>query len=391
MDKRKIIVSVFLAYNFIVLGQSFNIQTANNALKHGELDKAKSTIDLAAQNDDTKNDKKMWYYRGKVYLAINDSSRKEKYKNIDQDAAEKAVISFTNCLKADKDNIYKEEVTPLLVQSSIRLYNRAKDAYYVEKNYEKAVRYYNALFDVFPLDKDKALERSNIFAETINYELFRISRSSGNNAKAKEYIQKLIDIKYKDPNIYMDMSGILLSERDTTNALKYIEMGRNLFDDNQKLINAELGIYIAQKKMDVLLEKTSKAIEAAPDNEMLYYIRGKLYKDKNQFDKAVADFAKAIDIKPDYFDPNYELGESYFNRGADWNKKSNDLPPSQSQKAKEYEDKMDADFKKAIPYLEKAMQLNEKDKNVLIALKQLYARTGDNEKLQQINEKLKTK
>ena len=386
------VLSFFLLVCFCLQAQKTNIQNAWSALNFKELDKAKKAIDLAAEHEDTKNNTKMWLYRGKIYLAINDSnSRGGKYKDLDPDAAEKAVISFTNCLKGDKDNIYKDEATPLLVQSCIRLYNRGKEAYYQNHNYEKAVSYYTDLFDALPFDKDKSLVRSNITFESINNELFKISKFSGNNTKAKEYLQKLIDVKYKDPSLYIEMSRILLLEKDTSKALSYVETGRNLFDDNADLIKAEINLYIIQNKMDELLEKTSKAIVSAPDNEMLYYIQGIVYKDKGLPDKAEASYKKAIEVKPDYFEANYELGALYFNKGVEWNNKSNNLPASQLNKAKEYDANAAAEFKKAVPYLEKAMEVNEKDRAVLMALKQLYARTRQDDKLQQINEKLKTK
>jgi hypothetical protein len=51
--------------------QQSNVQSAANSLKFKELKDAKDYIDKAAEHEQTKNDPKMWLYRGKVYLAIN--------------------------------------------------------------------------------------------------------------------------------------------------------------------------------------------------------------------------------------------------------------------------------------------------------------------------------
>ena len=95
---KSIFISIFIVISFVAFAQKNNLQNTANALKFKELDKAKKAIDLASEHEETKNDKKMWYYRGKTYYAINDD--REKFKDLDPEAAEKAYLSFINCLKA---------------------------------------------------------------------------------------------------------------------------------------------------------------------------------------------------------------------------------------------------------------------------------------------------
>lgn len=377
---------IFLTLSLLIfntIAQQNQVQNANNALRSGELDKAKKAIDLAAEHESTRNLNKMWYYRGKTYLGIYDS---KEFKNLDADAALKAVTSFINCLKGDKDNIYKDEVTGLLIASSIRLYNNGIDAYR-NSDFIKASLNLIAIFDAFPYDKDKTLTRSNITPESLNYDLYSISRDSKDIGKAKEYLQKLIDAKYKSPKIYIDMSRIFLSEKDTAKALQYIEMGRSLFDDDVKLINAELTLYIQQSKTDVLLEKINTAIASTPDNELLYYTQGLIYKDKKQNDKAEIAYKKVLELKPDHSDANFELGVLYFNRGVEWNNKASNLPLSDTKKVKEYDEKANSDFKNSIPYFEKAHELNPNDISIIQSLMKAYRIIGDDAKFNAMKEK----
>ena len=390
MKKSFLFLSLAL-FAFNSIAQQNQLQNTNNALRSGELDKAKKAIDLAAENESTRNLNKMWYYRGKTYIAICED--KKEYKNLDEDAAQKAVVSFVNCLKGDKDNIYKDEVTGLLIRSSIYLYNTGIDNFH-KGAFVKATQDLTAIFDVFPFDKDKALTRSNITQESLNYDMYSIAMDARDMPKAKEYLQKLIDAKYKSPKIYIDMSKIFLFEKDTVKALQYIELGRSLFDDDSKLINAELTLYIQQGKTDILLEKINKAIETAPDNELLYYTQGLIYKDKKQLDKAEAAYKKVLELKPDHIDANFELGALYFNRGVEWNNKAASVPLSDTKKAKEYDDNAAADFKNSIPYFEKVHALNPTDLAVIQSLKKLYGRTGDDAKFAAIKaeeDKLRTK
>jgi tetratricopeptide (TPR) repeat protein len=73
------------------------------------------------------------------------------------------------------------------------------------------------------------------------------------------------------------------------------------------------------------------------------------------------------------------LGAFYFNLAADYNKKLNDLPPKETAKATEYENKIKDNFKKAIPYLEKAFESNP-DKAYKDRIYRAYLRLGETEK-----------
>lgn len=378
---------LFISLSLVVLStiaQDNQLNNANNYLRSGELDKAKTAIDLAAEHEKTKNMTKMWYYRGKTYLAISES---KNFKNLDADAPVKAMQSFINVMKLDKNNIYTKEITGFLISSAVRTYNHGLDAYR-NGNYQKAAEELNAISEVFQFDKDKGLTRSNITQETLNYDLYSISLDGKDIGKAKEYLQKLIDAKYKSSKIYLDMSRIYLTEKDTAKALQYIEMGRNLFEDDVKLINAEVTVYIQQNKTDVLMEKLNKAIENAPDNELLYYVQGILYKEKKDLDKAEAAYKKTVELKPDHADANFELGALYYNKAVDWNSKASNLPLSETKKQQEYDQKAKDDFKNASIYFEKGHELNPNDMSIVQSLMKIYRILGEEAKSVAMKEKL---
>ena len=380
------LISIFLIVSFSAIAQKNNIQNAANALKFNELDKAKKAIDLAAEHQETKGDKKMWYYRGKTYRAINDDT--SKFKNLDPDAADKSYISYLNLLKIDKENTYKDEITPFLIGSALRLYNKGILAFQLKET-DKATRYLISLFEVFQYDKDKSLQRNNITPESLNYNLYLISNSIKDNIKAAEYLQKLIDVKYKNPAIYLEMSRIKLEAKDTVKALSYIDLGRNLFDDNADLIKAELNIYILQNKMNILLEKINKAIETTPDNEMLYYIQAKVYEQKSESEKAELSFKKAIELKSDYGQAIRDIGTLYFNKAVEWKKKGDNASANELNKIKEYDAKAELEFKNALPYLEKTHELNPSEAVIIQSLLKIYRITGDTDKYDKLKSQLK--
>ncbi len=374
---KRILNIILCCATTLVVAQSNQIQNASNYLRSEDFDKAKSSADAAILNETTKSSAKLWMYRGQIYQKIYES-KKEEVKKLDADAQEKAVESFITCLKLDKDNIYKDQVKGNLVQTCASLDYKVK--YFIDiKEYEKALKGLDLLEQALPYDFDQGLKRNNITKENLMLTHFKTYARSGNKEKTKEYADKLIDIKFKDPSIYIDMAKIDLIDKDTAKALSYIEKGKVLFEDNMDLINMEINIYLAQKKTDVLKSKLIDAIAVSPDNEVLHGILANLYDKTNDKVNAEKEYLKALELKPDYDVANYNLGALYFNTGNEWNEKINALPLNETKKAKEYEDKKIEYFKKATDYFEKSYAVSP-DKATKQRLRQLYLKLGEMEK-----------
>jgi tetratricopeptide (TPR) repeat protein len=175
------------------------------------------------------------------------------------------------------------------------------------------------------------------------------------------------------------MVRLSLLDKDTAAALQYIEKGKLLFDDNMTLIGSEIDIYFARKKTNELRDKLKTAIDLAPDNEVLHAILGQVYEKSGDLENSEKEYLKAVELKPEYEAVNFKLGAFYFNLAADYNKKLNDLPPKETAKATEYENKIKDNFKKAIPYLEKAFESNP-DKAYKDRIYRAYLRLGETEK-----------
>lgn len=377
MTIKNIVTALCIGATTFVAAQSNQVQNASNYLRNKEYDKAKVSADAAAVHESTKNSAKLWMYRGKIYQAIYfDNS--EAIRKLDPEAEEKALESYINCLKNDKDNIYKDEVKGLIVQASAAVSNKA-NAYRVNKEYDKAVKCYDLMEAALPYDFDQGMKRNNITKEKLMYNKFEMYKSVPNKEKTLEYANKLIEMKYKEPRLYTDMVKLSLLDKDTTKALEYIGKGRLMFEDNMELVNQEINIYLARNKTDELKTKLNTAIDLSPDNEVLHVILANIYQKTNENDKAEAEYLKALEIKPDYEIANYNLGVMYFNSGNEWNDKLGALPPKETAKAKEYETKANDYFRKAVVNFEKSYEVSP-DKATKQQLRKLFLRLGETEK-----------
>lgn len=77
----------------------------------------------------------------------------------------------------------------------------------------------------------------------------------------------------------------------------------------------------------------------------------------------------------------------FYNRAADMYKVINDIKDNALYEKEKT--KADDLFKSALPWLEKAKELNPNDRNNLIMLRTIYARLSMNDKWKEVNDKLK--
>ena len=109
---------------------------------------------------------------------------------------------------------------------------------------------------------------------------------------------------------------------------KVIDSGELSQEDLSRAYNSR-GLAWAQKRdFDKAIADFTKVIEIDPRDDIAYYNRGFIWVQKKDYVMAIADFTKVIEI-----DPN--LAIAYYSRGLAWKEKGNN-------------EKADADYKKAI-------------------------------------------
>jgi len=383
---KNIVIILCMLISTVSIAQKHNIVNASIALRNAKkatgdeiatlLEEAKEYIDLAYTNEGTSNEAKMWNYRAPIYLEIA-----LKKPDLDKKAILKATDAYLKCLtKGKKDRIIvrkwtpKEDILAGLIQCGYKLFNLGIDKYN-EGDYQSSLDFYEKIFDIVPFDEEDQLKRGNITEETILYNSFFSSSKLKNDTKSKELLQKLIDINFNEPAIYIQMSDIYKREGNIDKTIEYLSLGRDMFEDDQSLINTEINLYIELERTSELITKLGEAIELDPENSLLYFNRGTIYDQEGDLVNAEIDYLKAIEIDPSSFGSNYNLGALFFNKAVELNNTANST--SDNNKYKKLKKQADEFFNKALPYLESASSLNPKDKNTLLSLKQLYYMKGD--------------
>jgi tetratricopeptide (TPR) repeat protein len=209
-------------------------------------------------------------------------------------------------------------------------------------------------------------------------------------SNAKLYYNKLKTLDYKQPRIYNALSNIALEEKDTTGALGIIKEGREKYPEDFDILIAETNIYLSTKQNDKAINNLTAAVEKDAMNPTIHYAVGVTYAGMGKVSEAEAAYIKAVELKNDYFEANYNLGALYVNQAAGLIEQANKLPLSATKEYDELKAQADEILKKSIPYLETASQLDPNDKSTLLSLKEIYTRLQMYEKMKVVNEKLES-
>ena len=386
-----------------------------NYYKYGELDKAKEMSDFCITCDKNKKDPRVWYYRGLIYHGIHVS---KEYKKLDPDAAIKAfeayknallynfldpnlqnldienkpedLVSFYKALMDQKTKYTDQEITMDIIMNQYPtlaniFVNKGVDAYQNLKDYEKALTFFkNSLFVSGMSGKidtpviyyaGLAALKAKKYDESI--EMFKTCAKLNYGADNKE-----------KANTYYFMADAYRQKGDTAKFIETLKKGIEKYPKDNNLLVVELiNHYLATKQANEAKSYLELAIQNDPNNATYHFALGTIYdsNDKN-FDKAIDCYKKAIELKSDVFEYYYNLGAVYFNQAADIYNQANNEPDNNKYKA--LKAKGDEKMKLALPYLEKAHELNPNDLPTLESLKTVYYRLQMMDKYEEVKKKI---
>lgn len=425
--KKNFLVLALVILSFGAYSQKIEIQNASNYSRNKEIDKAVDCIERATTNEETKNDCKAWYLKGKILLQLDDMysmvkiaregmTEKEynkalapfnptdqgapltpetskNIKNSDGTKTKKAIYIYdvTAYFKDGKlieatepsNGKYLDVYKPSILDCAVEAFDKAikigteeefvNESYILLKNlenryYNQAVNYYNA--KQF-LDAARSFERTNYIAEK-----YFNSPSAENKAYAEEcYRYQVVED---------------LKNGDTATALKNIAEGLEKYSDNVSLMLQEAQIYLEKGENEKVIEKLEKVTKIDDSNPTLYFIIGQSYANLNNEEKAIDAYKKVLEMDPEHFETNYNLASVYFNKGTDLYEQANSLPfDAPEEQYQNLIDESTAWFEKAVPYLEIAADKAPEDLVILQALRSVYTRLKRNDDAIRITNQMK--
>jgi tetratricopeptide (TPR) repeat protein len=379
--KKAILIGIILISAVMVSGQTNKRTSAYNYHRYGKLDLAKEAIDECVQNEKTIMDAKSWFYRGNIYyeIAITTDSN---YRKLDPDPLKVAYESYMKAKELDTKGEFTADIDRYTLAIGEAYYNLGVIDYN-DKNFKSSAMNFEKSFNV-----GKTFGR----IDTTAIYNAAVAAGLGNEIPmAKQYYQQVIQLGYQKPDVYSSLADIYKAEGDTALAVKTVEEGRKLYPGDFNLLVSEINIFLATNEKEKAKQDLEIAMEMDKSNPSIFFAVGTIYDQLGDVEKAVDAYEKAIELNPEYFEANYNLGALYVNQAADILDKANDLPldaVAEYDKQKALADQM---LQNSLPYLEKSLELMPDDVNTMVSLKEIYTRLGMTDKLKNIDAKLKDK
>lgn len=378
---KQLALAIGILFSIQALGQK-EVVSAYNANKDGDYRKAATYIEQAILVEKAASKDKTWRYRGEIYLNIAaDPEVSAEYPN----ALVLAKESYEKAREVDVKGRYERECIEGLGRVQIMASNNGINFYNTEA------------FDLAgnSFDIAASVARTVDMVDTMAvYNAALCYEKAGMTDLAIARYYECAEIKYQVPNVFLFISTLYRNAGDDEAALETLKNARRDYPREQSLIIEELNIYLTSGDFERAKTNLQLAAEQDPNNEILWFSLGSVFDNLGNSEEAISAYLKAIEVKADYFDANYNLGALYFNQAVQGINAANDMwKPRMTNKEAAAQKKLETDakelFNTAKPYLEAAFAINPEDLQTIRSLKDIYARTGEDDKFLQMNDLLK--
>ena len=402
--------SIFLAALVLVsagcFAQKANVSKARNLSDSETPDfaGARAAINLALENDETKDLANTWYVAGyvgyKEYDAANlnrQMGRAIDYAKWGEDVLESIkywdkAYELAMIPTYDKKGRAKYDTrTPnLIIPKLMEYYNSAALLYagqeaYSNSDYSKAYEMYMAHVSI-PQSKvvkadaktaakfvlDTNYYQNLYYAARFAYEAQRYDEAlaafelmNSEHAAVNAHHNEVISSNMYVYQIYMD-------QNDTTKAVEYLQFCINKFPEESWFVQNLINVYINSNKVDEALQTLDLAINREPNVGQYYLTKASVIAViLGKYEESFEIYKKATEIEPNNAAFWHALGIAYSDYAT---KINNDAAYLSDKEYKIEKAKSDAELAKALPYCQKAYELDKDNGEYKHTLRTIYYR-----------------
>ncbi|MCK5536273.1 MAG: tetratricopeptide repeat protein [Bacteroidales bacterium] len=395
-----------------------------------------------AKEKATLENKETWTYEAfKIYFEDGNVKKwelNEKYP----EAAKKAVAAYKEAYARDEKGSIKKKVVESLVELRNFLRNEGI-MYYFDEKLEDAIANYKCSSHIYSMSEMEGADTTKYNISELFYYGAAFAEANKDVETAIFFYKK--NIEYcKNAPVNMQYEFVK-TYRYLTNDYKIVEkmdlyeatlmQSYEQFPENKDILVDLTQFYLDGGNSQLALEFLNKALDKDPKNFLYIFVKGTLFdgfkikvydkmdliraevynadtarqegkmsrKDFGKFrdnkiieanelwleadkemSKSVAEYNRALEIEPDYFNAKFNLGALLYNKGAQIIKLA-DLIPTSDMKTYDSEMKKAKDiFAQALPYLEEAVIIEPENLAVLRVLSTVFAKMGQYDKVKEI-------
>lgn len=377
---------------------------------------ARADIQEALGNEETMSNAKTWYVAGNIEQRFFEKENSQLQLGLaakEKDMYKALMNGYKYYLKAvalDTLPNEKGKVKPkhlknikkdLLMNSDG--YIQGGVYYFNQKEYKKAYDIWNIFLDIKSLPF-MASEVSKMAADStyamLEFNSALAAMQTGDRKLALKALNRAKGNGYAQNDVYKYLVTEYEMAKDTVNLMATLQEGNDLFKNEMVEIENQDGtvtkqketfyslrlvnIYIFTNQYDKALSTLDAVIENDPENPELWNVKGQLYETQKDVDNAIKCFDKALSLRPDFAAALGNMGRMYFNSAIEKNNALSETIVNTAEFNKVRESEVLPLYRKALPYYEKAHQLDPEEREYMVALRGIYYNLNDAENLTKI-------
>jgi tetratricopeptide (TPR) repeat protein len=301
-------------------------------------------------------------------------------KKIHPDPLNEAITAVNEAVKTNLDGKADKDIAEAIVSLKLALELEAVMDY-DKKNFKASHETFIKL-----LDLNKLPQMNNQIDTIYIYYAGRAAFEDKNYAESNRLFEEAAANKLEDPFLYVFRKQSYFASGDTAKGFAVISEGFKKFPENQSILIELINYYMVTNQTDDALQKLAIAKAGDPQNVSYVFAESSLYDRMGKYEDAERSYKTCIEMDPNFFDANFNLAVLYFNQAVKIYEDASKISDNtEYEKVKTEGDNM---LLKATPYMEKAHEINPKDRASLETLKTIFYRLKMTDKYNKVVEEL---
>lgn len=289
-------------------------------------------------------------------------------------------MSFEKAISLDTDGKEAKSIKDGLAVLKLAYETEAVFAYN-DKNYTEA---YNNFSKILEVNKLPLME--NLQDTVVIYNTARAAYEMKDYEKAVQLFSEVKNLGLEEPYLYVFLKNSFMGIGDTLKGEAVLDEGFRKYPNDESILIELINYYLVTQQSDKALDLLSIAEKNDPSNVSFIFAEGTIRDKMGNFEEAKSTYLKCLEIDSVYYNAAFNLGVLHYNKAVKMYDELVNISDNQEyEKARVIADDM---FKAAIPYMEKAHEIDPATREPLETLKTLYLRLQMTDQLNEVNKML---
>lgn len=339
--------------------------------------KAEELINGALNNPETKDLAETWDVAGFIQKRRSEKEMENAYLRKPYDTLQVYNSALNMCkyyFKCDElaqipnekgkiKNKYRKSNSAAILAERGNLINGGIQFFNEEKNKE-ALEFFGTYVDLAdqPMFADNEDVKNDTLVPQIAYYASLAAMKMEDYPSVLKYAPKAKEDKEVGKYAMEFVSTALKAEGDTAKWVASLQEGVQKYPEHPFFFGNLIDYYSNNKKFDEAMAFADEMLAKDPNNAFNLYVKGYLYHNMGDYDKAIEYYKKTIEVDPNYAEAYSNIGLIYCLKAQDFSGKA--TSDVNDPKYKEAQMTLKSFYEQAKPYYEKARELKPDQKDL---------------------------